>query len=598
MKSKISCSERKTGVCGEASCHKCSGRSFAISDKAEQWSKRNVLLPSQVSIRGRGSYWFDCGVCRHQYRASLCNMFLGHGCPYCSNTRRCGSEYCSICFGHSFASHPMSEFWSKNNEEEPINISLASSRTFLFFCPDCGGEYKKRLYRFKSGEGCNLCTNVGSRRGRDVLYHKSFASSARSSEWSPKNFAFPEEVPIKSGQKFLFVCSSCECEYYSTPERVHKSKSCSNCSGRARKIFPVGTEKSSFASARWSQYWSSKNNITPEKVSLHSTKKFLFDCPLCFHEFSGTASGYSKDSKKCPYCANKKRCGVSECETCFEHSFASSNTMLIWSTKNKQTPLELPKCSNKPFLFECPDCKHEFTQKPNQLRGRKGCPYCGGGAICRDEDCSFCRNQSFAESPKAQFWSPNNEKSPRDVRKGCVKKYEFVCEKSHIFKTSPRYIRSGTWCPLCKKKTEAKLLKYLQSIHENVVYQFTPDWSRNPKTGKLLPFDFCVNKTIIELDGPQHFRQIANWTPPEETRERDQLKERLAKENGYVIVRILQEDVWEDINEWKENIASLYFVKRCKSFLKRGTLSLILLLLSSVQTRRTFSKKFFRTIPS
>lgn len=143
MKKKVLCRERKTGVCGAAECAECFVRSFAASEKSKYWSKRNSLLPSQVSIRGRGIYWFDCDICRHQYTASMGNIFMGHSCPYCSNTKRCGSENCSLCFGHSFASHPMSEFWSKNNEEEPINVSLGSSKLFLFFCPDCCGEYKK-----------------------------------------------------------------------------------------------------------------------------------------------------------------------------------------------------------------------------------------------------------------------------------------------------------------------------------------------------------------------------------------------------------------------------------------------------------------------
>ncbi|AHA46057.1 putative restriction endonuclease [Insectomime virus] len=569
MNSKVPCAERKTGVCGKTGCEYCLPRSFLAKEVSEKWSRRNFVDASQVSASARGNFWFDCDRCRHQYSCKLYNAARGYGCPYCSNSKRCGSENCSLCFGHSFASHPMSEFWSKNNEDEPINVSLGSGGIYLFFCPDCGGEYKKRLYRFKAGEGCSLCTNTGVRTNRKVSHHKSFASSPRSSEWSPKNSILPMQVPIKSGQKFLFICSLCEYEYYSSPERVHKSKSCPFCSGRTYKKSPVdGREekKISFVSARWSLHWSSKNELSPEKVSLCSAKKFLFVCPVCSHEFSGTASNYSKDTKKCPYCVNKRRCGKEECKMCFENSFASVNTVLIWSPKNKETPLQTAKCSNKVFLFECPDCEHEFSQKPNKLRDRKGCPYCGKSVICQNNECGFCWKESFAESPKAKFWSQNNKRSPRQIRKGCETKYEFICEKGHVFKTSPRYIRSGTWCPLCKKKTEAKLLKYLQTIHDNVIYQFAPDWSRNPKTGKLLPFDFCVNKTIIELDGPQHFRQVSNWTPPEETKERDQLKERLAKENGYVILRILQEDVWEDANEWKENIVSLYFYERCKSF--------------------------------
>ena len=61
-------------------------------------------------------------------------------------------------------------------------------------------------------------------------------------------------------------------------------------------------------------------------------------------------------------------------------------------------------------------------------------------------------------------------------------------------------------------------------------------------------------KLIIELDGPQHFIQISNWQSPEQTRERDKYKLQCANNNGYSIIRLLQEDVYYDTYDWFDEL--------------------------------------------
>jgi hypothetical protein len=65
-----------------------------------------------------------------------------------------------------------------------------------------------------------------------------------------------------------------------------------------------------------------------------------------------------------------------------------------------------------------------------------------------------------------------------------------------------------------------------------------------------LYYDFYIKKLdiIIEVDGPQHFRQVSNWTPPEVTQEADRHKEEKAVENGISIIRVLQTDVLFDVH--------------------------------------------------
>ena len=69
---------------------------------------------------------------------------------------------------------------------------------------------------------------------------------------------------------------------------------------------------------------------------------------------------------------------------------------------------------------------------------------------------------------------------------------------------------------------------------------------------KHLPFDFVIEerKIIIELDGPQHFKQVSNWVSPEINLTNDLFKMDCANKNGFSIIRILQKDVFNNKYDW------------------------------------------------
>ena len=69
-----------------------------------------------------------------------------------------------------------------------------------------------------------------------------------------------------------------------------------------------------------------------------------------------------------------------------------------------------------------------------------------------------------------------------------------------------------------------------------------------------MPFDFYIEelKIIIELDGAQHFRQVANWVLPEEQQKKD-IKMKSIRPLKQVL-RILHEDVDDNRMKWQEEI--------------------------------------------
>jgi very-short-patch-repair endonuclease len=136
-------------------------------------------------------------------------------------------------------------------------------------------------------------------------------------------------------------------------------------------------------------------------------------------------------------------------------------------------------------------------------------------------------------------------------------KVTIICNIHGEFLQLPRNHIVGSGCPLCINKTEGIILKYLKLNYPNTIYQFRDKWCKNIDTNKYLPFDFCIEeyKVIIELDGRQHFSIVSKFKNcVKKQLERDKYKEKCANDNGYSIIRLIQEDVFNNTYDWKNKL--------------------------------------------
>ena len=282
-------------------------------------------------------------------------------------------------------------------------------------------------------------------------------------------------------------------------------------------------------------------------------------------------------------CTSKqhKLCGRLECNTCFIRSFATydgktSNGKLkveCWDNEKNGTiePRSVTKGNDKKCWFKCDDddCNHSFNSTISHIINGTWCPYCANKKICNNDNCNYCYNKSFAsydgKTPngklKVECW--DNEKNetikPRTVSKYNNKKYWFKCDDcNHSFNSTISNITNGTWCPICKNKTEKKFLHWFKKTYKEFKIKHQPkyNWCKSENTNRKLPFDFVIEKLklIIEIDGRQHFEQVSNWSSPEFQLENDIYKMKKALENGYSILRIIQEDIYYNKNNWEKNI--------------------------------------------
>lgn len=337
------------------------------------------------------------------------------------------------------------------------------------------------------------------------------------------------------------------------------------CDGNRLKLCSLNNcenckEKSFFSMTEYLDNWSSKNKLKPRQVFKNSNKKYWFDCHDCKHPFLISLGKITCSNRWCPYCASKILCNDNNCNFCFNKSFFSNEKSNCWDYDLNYPikPRDIFKNTHIQYWFECNICFHVFKMCPNDVTTGYWCPYCSHNKLCENENCYSCEKNSLQRHPSAKFWSDLNLPiKPRNVFKYSTNKYYFDCYIcNEAYDVVIYYVTTdNVGCSKCTYKTEHKLLVHLKENYKNILTQKSYKWSIGDKK-QSYKFDFVIEelKIIIELDGKQHFEQISNWTSPEITLNRDRYKMKKALENGYSVIRILQEDVLYDRNDWKKNL--------------------------------------------
>ena len=194
-----------------------------------------------------------------------------------------------------------------------------------------------------------------------------------------------------------------------------------------------------------------------------------------------------------------------------------------------------------------------FQQTPGGHLSGKGCNDCG--QLRRTLTQTKTREQ-FIKDAKSIHGNKYNYNSV--IYKNNMTKVTIWCTiHNYYFKQKPGNHLNKNGCPLCIHKTEAILYEFLKQLYP-LQREVTFDWCINPVTNKNYRFDFYIAllNLLIELDGPQHTRQVHNWSSPEQTQKSDRFKIIQALKNGRSLIRISQEDVWNDRNDWKTKLLS------------------------------------------
>ena len=219
-------------------------KSFAIHNNSIYWSSKNKGLPEDYPLNSHKKFIFNCNTCGHEFEKKLHDINgKGGWCPYCSksNKRVCSDNSCKKCFTSSFASHPKSIYWSKNNLVNPRQVLLKTHKKYKFDCPNCNHEFKSILSDITSnGSWCSYCANrtlCEDTLNCNYCLNKTFHNNFKALYWSDKNKLKPYEVFKSTSTKYWFNCDKCNNIFESKLSHVTNGSWCPNCTNKTEQKF-------------------------------------------------------------------------------------------------------------------------------------------------------------------------------------------------------------------------------------------------------------------------------------------------------------------------------------------------------------------------
>lgn len=186
--------------------------------------------------------------------------------------------------------------------------------------------------------------------------------------------------------------------------------------------------------------------------------------------------------------------------------------------------------AHSPVTYKCNTCGTVgvCNNANSMMRGKSGCGFCNGRKLIKG------KNDFATKYPELVKYFVHKEDAENNTY-GSVKKVLMkcpICGEERLFKISD-LSHKGFSCPKCSdgisypNKFMYCLLKQLNiKFNREVIF----DWSQNRR------YDFVINNIIIEMDGGFHLG--SNYNTYEEVKEIDSLKDKLALEHGYEIIRI------------------------------------------------------------
>jgi hypothetical protein len=384
----------------------------------------------------------------------------------------------------------------------------------------------------------------------------------------------------------------------------------STCSQSQQKLCTDDTcrvcYENSFASIGYGrpQAWSAENQEIPRNVKSNRSRiKFWFDCPnKCGHRFEryirNTVESIKHDLESenksvrpflCGYCCDNEVCSDDSCQKCLVTSLLLHPMGYWWSDhkvnginlNGEWTPRMVSSTSNFSAWFQCEYCFHLVLKPEIRRIGRDPetgllidlrCPYCCNGQkkFCEAQDCLYCYLKSVAGHERmSKCWIDSKNALPKhQVARGCNANCWFLCDIcKKEFYMEPNNILSGQWCGACSRaKTEKFLGEWLTTNYPDLtfIHDKSTEWSGTGYSQGKYRYDFrCEEiKTIVELDGPQHFEQTSNWDPPEKTQRSDFNKMNKSFEFNYATIRLPQLDVQNNVDNWEAKLK--YSISICQ----------------------------------
>ena len=386
--------------------------------------------------------------------------------------------------------------------------------------------------------GCPKCF------GSKIKTKTEFIQQAREVHGNTYDYSKFEYVTAHT--KSLIICKHCYSEFNQTPSS-HYSSGCPECSG-TKKL----THAEFLVRARATH--GDRYDYT-RFVYENRTNRSVIIC-LSHGEFQQSSAGHISQRQGCPDCG-RMRMIISQSNT--KEEFIQKSKAIHGDTYDYSKFIYGNAHTQGTII-----CKHhgDFEQTPNSHLSGCGCVECGRILTAA---AKLSSTQAFIQKAKAihgDTYDYNKYVYVNANTKGTI-----TCKRHGDFEQTPNNHLRYRGCPMCTNKTEGIFKNYLMCNKDRLgivefEHGYRPEWANLNKThNTYYIYDFVLHFAdglivIVEIDGPQHFRQVSNWNGPLYNQIRDEIKERLARSQGIRVLRLIQEDIFNDKNDWQQQFES------------------------------------------
>jgi len=255
-------------------------------------------------------------------------------------------------------------------------------------------------------------------------------------------------IAAYSGTTVWWQCPEKGHPYAATPSnRTLNSSGCSVCLNRVllRGVNDFATTHPRLAAEL---HPSRANSQAATNFTAGDTRRLLWLCGRCGHEFRASAEDRVKGRRSCENC-KKERTRASGRSIAAKYPDLAK-TWLPELNEGRR-PDEFTKGSGVEVIWWCENGKHPFKMRIEARTRGCGCPYCAGRRILPGFNDLATTNPAIAAE-----WHPYlNRKTPSEVMAGSDPKFMWECPNGHrVPQRVPNRIKSGG-CPECPRHERA-----------------------------------------------------------------------------------------------------------------------------------------------
>lgn len=272
---------------------------------AVEWhpTKNEGLTPDAVSRGSEKKVWWLCRK-GHAWQATICNRYVGRGCPYCAGKKAFPGETDLATQNPSLAAewHP-----TKNDDLTPSDVTTGSGKKVWWLCAK-GHEWQATVSSRNYGCGCPCCAGKKAFPGETDLATQNPSLAA---EWHPtrNDDLTPSDVTTGSGKKVWWLCKEGHEWEAKICNRTTIGRGCPYC---AKQKVIVGVNDLAFLHPELLPFWDDEGNreLRPENVS--TNRKVWWNCSVCGSVYRSSAKAFLDTWEKpiCPECRGRVKRSV------------------------------------------------------------------------------------------------------------------------------------------------------------------------------------------------------------------------------------------------------------------------------------------------